>query len=159
MAQSKSVIINLIMSKYRKASHITYDCRYHIVWITKFRRNIFEDNKKLTGRTKQIVTKISKELYLRVMEVNIEKDHVHMYVSIPIAQPIPYVMQRIKGGSSREIRLEFKEYLSKFYWKNVLWARGYFIATVGEITDEAIRRYIQKQGKDDVLGDDEVVEL
>ena len=148
------------MSKYRKASHTTYDCRYHIVWITKYRRDIFTNNKALEKKTKDLLQEISKEMYVKVIRLEIEKDHIHMYVSIPVSQPIPYVLQRLKGVSSRKINQEFREYLKTYYWKkNALWAVGYFIATVGEVNDKIIKHYIEYQGKKDVLGEDTEIEL
>jgi len=88
-----------------------------------------------------------------------EEDHVHLYISIPPRQPIPYVVQMLKGRTSKVIRKEFNIYLREYYWKPVLWAVGYFVATVGEITHQTIKNYVETQGKQDVLGDDEKVEL
>ena len=88
-----------------------------------------------------------------------EEDHVHLYLSIPVAQHIPNVVRRFKGGTSKILREEFKEHLSQFYWKKALWAVGYFIATVGEINDSIIKNYVEKQGRQEILGEDKEIEL
>ncbi len=81
-----------------------------------------------------------------------EDDHVHLYVSIPVAKPIPYVVQVLKWKSSKIIREEFKDYLKRWYRNsNSLRARGYFVATVWEITSELVKSYVENQWKEDVL--------
>ena len=139
------------MVKYRKASHVTYDCRYHLVWITKYRRKILDNT--MRERLSEILVEECKDMYVKIIRLNFESDHVHMYISIPVFQPIPYVVQQLKGVSSFKLRKEFGEYLSRYYWKKVLWAVGYFVATVGEVSDELIKSYVEKQGKEDVLGE------
>lgn len=81
-----------------------------------------------------------------------EEDHVHMYISIPVAKPIPYVVKRLKWISSKIIREEFDSYLKRWYWDcKSLRARWYFIATVWEITNEIVKQYVDQQWKKDVL--------
>ena len=75
-----------------------------------------------------------------------------MYVSIPVAKPIPYVVRVLKGKSSRIIREEFSDYLKRWYRDSTaLWARWYFVATVWEITSELVKSYVENQWKDSVL--------
>jgi putative transposase len=76
-----------------------------------------------------------------------EDDHVHMYVSIPPSKPIPYVVRILKGTTSRELMEEHKKYLKRWYWSEeaTLWARGYFVCTVGEMTSEVVKRYVESQ--------------
>ncbi len=81
-----------------------------------------------------------------------EEDHVHLYVSIPISKPIPKMVQKLKWTTSKIIREDFKKDLEKYYHKDVLWARWYFIATVWEINDDIIKNYVEKQWKEEVLG-------
>ena len=149
---SKITSIYASNSKYRKTSHVTYDCRYHLVWITKYRRKVL-DNNKMKQRLEEILRKEARDMYVKIIRIGMEKDHVHMYISIPVSQPIPYVVQQFKGVSSNELRKEFKDYLGKFYWQNVLWAVGYFVATVGEVSHELIQKYVENQGEKDVLGE------
>ena len=133
---------------YWSSSHCRYDCRYHIVWITKYRR--FALSSAIQKRLDMLFRGICQELNVRVIEIGMEEDHVHLYVTIPPVQPIPYVVKILKGRTARVIRKEFSKELSSCYWKPVLWAVGYFVATVGEITHETIKNYVAQQGKKDI---------
>jgi len=135
--------------KYRKWSHTTYDCRYHLVWITKYRHKCL--TKKIQTRLETILRWLCKEMYILVLSMGFEEDHVHMYVSIPLTSPIPMVMNKLKWRTSKIIREEFVEELKEYYWKSVLWAEWYFVATVWEISHETIKKYVDMQWEKDVL--------
>jgi putative transposase len=131
------------MSMYRSAAHAKYDCRYHIVWIPKYRKKVLLG--KLKERLKELINHRSEELRVIVLKGAIEPDHVHLYVSMPPSLSVSQYLNFIKGMTSRVLRQEFAEDLAEFYWKPILWADGYFVATVGEINDEIIRQYIASQ--------------
>lgn len=76
--------------KYRKSSDANYDCRYHIVWIIKYRIDIIDD--KMKTRLTTILEWICKRMYVHILKLGFEEDHVHMYLSILLSQPIPYVI-------------------------------------------------------------------
>lgn len=135
--------------KYRKWAHTTYDCRYHLVWITKYRHQCL--NNKIQERLETIIRWICKQLYVQIISIWMEEDHVHMYINIPLNSPITMVVNMLKWRTSKVIREEFYEDLKEFYWKPVLWATGYFIATVGEINHEIIKNYVDMQWREDVL--------
>ena len=114
--------------EYRKSSHNTQDCRYHLVWITKYRRKCLDE--RMQRRLREILEGICKEMYINVIRMGMEEDHVHLYLNMPVSQYIPYVVKKLKGISSKKIREEFKEELREYFWNPVLWAVGYFICTV-----------------------------
>ena len=128
---------------YKKASHTTYDARWHLVWVTKYRRHAL--NKPMIKILKGILEEVCKEKYVKIIKMWFEQDHVHLYMAVPIVQNIPDLVQLLKWRSSRILRQEFKKYLKKFYWKKALRARGYFICTVGEINHEIIKKYVEDQ--------------
>ena len=140
------------MGKYRKASHSTYDCRYHIVWITKYRHKWL--SAKIQKYVESELKSLCRAMYINIIKIGMEEDHVHMYVSIPPVHPLSEVMQRLKGVTSKKIRERYREELSTYYWKSGtgIWAVGYFVATVGEVTHVVISNYVENQGKEDVLG-------
>jgi len=126
------------------------------VWITKYRRPALSI--PIQKRLKILIEDICEKLHLRIIKIGFEEDHVHIYVSIPVVQPIPMIMQRLKGSTSFQLNKEFRKELKQYYWnKNVLWAVGYFVATVGEVNHETIEKYVEDQGKKDIK--DECVEL
>jgi putative transposase len=89
-------------------------------------------------------------LEVEIVKGHVSKDHVHLFVSCPPPVSPSYLMQRIKGKSSRKLLQQFS-HLSKECWGRHLWARGFFVASSGAVTDEAIIEYIRTQGvtKDD----------
>ena len=88
------------------------------------------------------------ELDAAIVKGHLSPDHVHMLVSIPPHLPVSKLMQHLKGVSSRKLQMEFKELRSK-YWGRHIWARGYFCATVGSVTDEQIKQYIEDHTEDE----------
>ena len=75
------------------------------------------------------------------------RDHVHILVSAPPNMSASKIMQYIKGKSSRKLMMEFR-HLNKQFWGRHIWARGYFVATSGNVTDEVIQEYIRLQGQE-----------
>ena len=143
------------MGMYWKGSHCVYDCRYHIVWITKYRNKALSEG--IRKRLQEVLEELCKEMNVKVIRIGMEEDHVHLYVMIPPVHPIPYVIKRLKGISSKEIRKEFGRELKEYYWKPVLWAVGYFVASVGSVDEKVIKKYVEEQGKRDV--EEECIEL
>lgn len=92
-------------------------------------------------------------MYVKILSIGFEEDHVHMYVSIPLTNPIPYVVQILKWRTSKVIWSQYEKYLRNYFWeKNVLWAVGYFVCTVWEVNHEIIKKYVDEQWKEDVEG-------
>ena len=138
------------MAYYRSWWHTEYDCRYHLVWITKYRKERIHE--KLEPILEEILRDICEDLFVKVIRVGMEMDHVHMYLSIPLQTwHIPEVVQKIKWLSSKKLweMEELKAYFRKFYWKDGVWkrARWYFICTVWEVNDKLIKEYIEEQWK------------
>ena len=138
------------MQNYRKTSHTTYDCKYHIVWITKYRKRVLEG--LLAERVRDLLRQICKENEVAIIKGHVSKDHIHLFVSVPPHLAISKLVQYLKGKSSYKIMQENKQ-VSKMFWGRHLWGRGYFVATSGNITDEVIMEYIKKQDENEDSGD------
>lgn len=133
------------MQNYRKPSHTTYDCKYHIVWITNYRKQVIIG---LVGeRVRELIRRICKEHDVEIIKGHVCKDHIHLFVSVPPHLAISKLVHYLKGKSSYKLMQENKQ-LSKQFWGQYLWGRGYFDATSGNITDEIIMEYIKNQDKD-----------
>ena len=130
------------MQNYRKTSHTTYDCKYHIVWITKYRKKVMVG--LVAERVRELIRGICKEYEVEIIKGHVSKDHVHLFVSVPPHLAISKLVQYLKGKSSYKLLLENKQ-LSKEFWGRHLWGRGYFVSTSGNITDEVIMEYIRNQ--------------
>jgi putative transposase len=99
--------------------------------------------KDIKFRLKKILTKRCECLDIDILEGEIASDHVHMYMSVPPKHSPSHVMKILKGKSAEYLRRDFPE-LNKKYWGLHIWARGYFVSTVG-IDREVIKKYVKKQ--------------
>ena len=129
---------------YRKTAHSVYDLKYHIVWITKYRKPILRG--EVGKRVRELIRQTCATLDVYIMKGHVSKDHVHLLVSVPPHLAVSELVKRLKGRSSRLMLEEFGE-LRKVYWCRHLWARGYFVASSGNVTDEIISEYIEKQSQ------------
>ena len=133
------------MRDYRHSSHVTYEIQYHFVWITKYRYKIL--NPKIALRLGHMLRQGCEAMKIVVISGSIRPNHVHMLVSVPPWISASQIMQNLKGRSSRLLQDEFPD-LKKRYWGQHLWARGYFCTTVGPVTEEMIKAYIEDQHDD-----------
>ena len=98
----------------------------------------------IAERCIKVIREICSANYIDIISGNVSPDHVHMLVSAPPHLSVSKIVQYIKGKSSRKLQGEFKE-LKKRYWGQHLWARGYFVATSGQISIEEVQKYIEEQ--------------
>jgi len=126
-------------------SHTAYDIEYHVVWTTKYRYKVLQG--KVAERLRELIRQGCEARNIKIVRGSIGKEHVHLLVSCPPTLAPSKMMQYLKGRSSRMLQDEFTE-LKKRYWGQHLWAPGDFCRTVGAVTDEMIREYIENQGND-----------
>ena len=129
---------------YRKTAHSVYDLKYHLVWITKYRKPVLRG--EIARRLRELVRQTCATLDVYIISGYIANDHVHLLVSVPPTISVSELMKRVKGRSSRLMLEEFGE-LNRQFWGRHLWARGYFAASSGNVTDEVIKEYIASQGQ------------
>ena len=98
----------------------------------------------LAERVRELVRQICKENDVEIIKGHVSQDHVHLLVSVPPQLAISKLVQYLKGKSSYKLMQENKQ-ISKMFWGRHLWARGYFVATSGNVTDEVIAEYIKNQ--------------
>lgn len=128
------------MSNYQRLSHTVWDCRYHVVFCPKYRYPILEGNTEVLVRNEPYKL-VSQKDQMKVIEVNLQIDHIHLILSIPPKYSVSSVMGYLKGKLATRLFRE-RPSLRKQYWGKHLWARGYCISTVG--MDEAlIRKYVK----------------
>ena len=130
------------MSKYKKLSHSIYYCVYHIVWLPKYRYKVLEG--AIKEHIQEEIQKLSEYKGVEVIELNIQKDHIHLVVSIPPKISVSEYMGYLKGKTAIKIFQTNTELRKKPYWGNHFWARGYFVSTVG-LNEEVIRKYMKYQ--------------
>ena len=130
------------MENTRLGSHSRFDIKYHFVWVVKYRKPILTGDVSI--RLREIVREICRTYELEILQGAVSRDHVHLLVSSPPTLSPSKIMQSIKGKSSRKLLMEYPM-LRKQFWGRHLWARGYFVATSGTVTDDVIREYIRLQ--------------
>ena len=133
--------------QYNRQSHAVFYVRYHLVISTKYRRKVIKGG--MAEYLKLKVREISRHHpEIAVHEVNTDKDHMHLLISIAPKMAISEAVRIIKANTARQMRDKFS-FLDKVYWGfDGLWSIGYFISTVG-ISEQIIRRYIEHQGQED----------
>lgn len=134
-----------MMEDYNKSSHAVYRCEYHFVWIPKYRYQVLV--KEIKPRLKEILMELCNWLDIGIIEGAVCSDHVHMYLPVPPKYSPSYVMKILKGKSAERLRKEFPD-LGKRYWGMYIWARGYFVSTVG-VDRDVIKRYVSQQQEDE----------
>jgi len=130
------------MEHYRTSAHTRFDLKYHFVWITKYRKGILGG--RVGHRLRELVVEVCKTNDVEILQGHVSKDHVHLFVSVPPHLAPSKLMQYIKGKTSRKLAMEFR-HIQKAFWGRHIWARGYFVASSGNVTDEVIREYIRLQ--------------
>ena len=138
------------MENYRKSSHTVYDIKYHIVWITKYRKPVLRG--EIAERLRDLIREICKARDIEILKGHVSRDHVHVFLSVPPHLSVSQLVQSLKGKTSRKLLMEYKS-LSRAFWGRHIWARGYFVASSGNVTDEVIMKYIEEQGKEPPDGD------
>ena len=128
-------------------SHCVYFCDYHIVLVTKYRKEVF--NKGIFAYFDKKLAEITEHYPLiSFKEVNHDKDHIHFHMSIPPTMRVGEAVGIVKQNTSRELKQKFP-YLKEAYWGTEgIWSEGYFVSTVG-ISESYIEQYIREQGKKD----------
>jgi len=131
-----------------RLAHCVYHCEYHVVLVTKYRREIFGEGVFAYMRERMAeVTEYYPQIKIR--EVNHDKDHIHMLVSIPPTMGVGKVIGIIKANTARQIKQKFP-FVKKVYWgTDSVWSEGYFVTTVGA-NEKQIRKYVEEQGKKDL---------
>ena len=131
---------------YRKSAHSVFDLKYHLVWVTKYRKDVLRGEVALRLRELIRQSCASQEVY--VLSGHVGEDHVHLLVSVPPSLCFSELVQRLKGRSSRKLLQEYGM-LRKRFWGRHLWARGYFAVSSGNVTDQVIKDYIEAQSQPD----------
>ena len=130
---------------YGRLSHTKWECKYHVVFIPKYRRKVLFD--QLRRELGVVFRKLAEQKESWIEEGHLMRDHVHMMISIPPKYSVATVVGYIKGKSAIHVARNFGERRQNFVGQH-FWARGYFVSTVGR--DEAvIREYIKKQESED----------
>ena len=130
-------------------SHTRWNCKYHIVFAPKYRRQVFYKEKR--AAVGKIIRQLCDQKGIEIIEAELCPDHIHMLISIPPKYSVAQIMGYIKGKSSlmifdRHANMKYK------YGNRHFWCRGYYVDTVGR-NKKAIQEYIRNQLQEDIAND------
>lgn len=134
--------------QYQSLSHAKWDCKYHVVFIPKYRRHaLFEQIRRALGA---IFHELARQKECQILEGHVMSDHVHMCIAIPPKHAVASVIGFLKGKSAIAIARQFQGRTRNFNGES-FWARGYAVSTVG-FDEEQVRAYIKNQRGSDGSG-------
>ena len=131
-------------SDFRTGRHCVFALHVHLVFVTKYRRKVFNEAAHETLRT--LFTKVCTDFEAVLVESNGEDDHVHLLVAYPPKVALSKLVNSLKGVSSRRLRQVHPE-IARRYYQGVLWSSSYFAASCGGAPLSIIRQYVEDQRK------------
>ncbi len=129
---------------FHSSSPAVYTIRFHIVFVTKYRRKAITP--LLLADLREIFAEILTGWRCSLLEFGGEADHVHLLVDIHPALQISVLINNLKTASSRRIRAKYADPLRRLYWKPFFWHRAYYVGSVGHASLETVKRYVESQG-------------
>ena len=131
--------------KYESFNNAKTRLRYHIIFSTKFRRKCLNDIRDIVLESFRYAESKS---HFKILVMELDNDHIHFLVSFPPAYSIEQTVRRMKQISTNYVYERCDDYLKQFYWKNkrLLWTHGYFCSTIGEVSEQTVKHYIENQG-------------
>jgi len=123
--------------------HATYNLNYHIVWIPKYRQSVLVGD--VATRVGDILHEIADKKGLEIIDLTIQPDHIHLFVSSPPKHAPSLLANWFKGISSRKYNHRHADHDGE----KIKWARGYYAGTAGQVSSETVEKYIQRHGEDE----------
>ena len=127
-------------NRWKYSNTTVYNLGYHLIWTTKYRRDVLTD--EVSDRMKVLLNEKAVEMGCEIENMEFMRDHVHLFVKAKPTLPPHFIVQQFKGYTSRVLRGEFKELRSRI---PSLWTRSYYVESVGNISEESIKKYIDNQ--------------
>ena len=134
------------MSKYISKNRHKYILQYHIIFVCKYRKKLFI-NKKISDNIKSLSRDICSQYDINIKHMETDSDHIHYMVEIPPTISVSKVVKLIKSYTTYHIWQLNYDYLKKFFWKEkTFWTDGYFVSTIGNVSENTLKNYIENQG-------------
>jgi len=134
------MLIENTSKQYNKEEHLVYSCQYHVVFCPKYKRKVLTGEVEM--RLKELIIEKQEEYQFKIIEMEIMPDHVHLLLDIHPKMGVYNVLNKIKGYTSNVIRKEFPKVKSRI---PTLWTRSKFISTVGSVSLDVVKKYIEEQ--------------
>lgn len=131
----------------RRGRHAVWDCHAHLVFVTKYRRNVFTS--EMLSSCEEAMQKVCDDFSVELVKFNGEDDYVHLLVRFPATVALSKLVNSLKGVSSRILRRDYSDYISQYLWNGHLWSRSYYCGTAGGAPLSVISEYVQSQRRSD----------
>ena len=126
--------------KYKSSNHLVYSCQYHVIFCPKYRRKVLTDG--IDEHLKELIMEKQEEYGYEVLDMEVMPDHVHLLLDVDTKIGIYSVITKIKGYTSKQLREEFPALKKRI---PTLWTHSKFISSVGSVTLDVVKRYIEEQ--------------
>lgn len=137
---TKSMSFSSPDKKYHTSEHLVYSCQYHVIFCPKYRRKVL--TAPYDQRLKEILLQVAEDNGFSIPEMEVMPDHVHLIVDCSPRFGICRCIRALKGTSSKLMRQEFPELKKKL---PTLWTRSCFVSSVGSVSLEVVKQYIEDQ--------------
>lgn len=127
-------------NRWTYSNTTVYNLGYHVIWCSKYRRKVLIND--VEKRLKELLIEKSEKLGCYISQMEVMPDHIHIFVkSNPVLAP-HYIVQQLKGYTSRILRQEFKTLRTRL---PTLWTRSYYCESIGHISENTVKNYIEDQ--------------
>ena len=121
--------------------NFVYQTAYHVVWCPKYRKSILTGS--IADESKRLIEGICLERNWSVLALEVQPDHIHLFVSIPPSTSVADAVKILKGSTARKLFVRFPE-LKKQLWGGHLWSPSYYVGTASNVSSETIQKYIER---------------
>ena len=130
--------------RYTSKNHSKFVLKYHLIFVCKYRKRLLS---KFGDDIKQIMYDISNKYDFVILEMETDKDHIHLLIESEPKLSVLQIVGVLKQQSTIKIWKSYDPYLSKCFWEeNTFWTDGYFASTIGEVSSKTLENYIKNQG-------------
>lgn len=134
-------------TKYRSKGHCKFLLRYHLILVCKYRLKLMSAS-NISSDIKKLSEKIAKKHNVDIWYLESDKDHIHYMIEVEPNTNLANFVKTLKSYTTYHIWKKYPNYLRKCFWKErTFWSDGYFIASIGEVSSDTLKEYIENQGK------------
>ena len=127
-------------NRYHYNSHCVFNLGYHIIWCPKYRRKVLVDG--IEEKLKTLLLQKASQIGIIIEEMEVMPDHVHLFIKAAPTISVHFIVNQLKGYSSRVLRMEYPHLRSRL---PTLWSRSYYCESIGHISEKTIEKYIADQ--------------
>ena len=135
--------ISTLPKEYRRGRSVISNLSVHLVFVTKYRRGVFNDD--LLNVCKTAMEQVCVDFSVRLVEFNKEDDHVHLLIEYPPTVQLSRLVNSLKGVSARILRKQRSAQVKKYLWGEHFWSPSYFVGSAGGASLDVLQTYIENQ--------------